>query len=94
MLLLWWMIVSLGVLRDQLIYLLTARHRFRLLTTISIGNAVLSLTTMYLSVRHLGIVGVLVGLLAGEALNVAGLIVLSIREARIPYHAATALGRE
>jgi O-antigen/teichoic acid export membrane protein len=83
LLLLWGLVATLGVLRDQFIYLLTVRHRFRLLTTIAMGNAAVSLSVAYLSIRHLGIVGVLVGLLVGEALNVVGLIVLSIREVRI-----------
>lgn len=87
LLVLWWIIALLGVLRDQLIYLLTVRHRFRLLTTISMGNAAVSLATTYLSIRHFGIVGVLDGLLVGEALNVIGLIVLSIREVRTSYRA-------
>lgn len=88
LLLLWWGITSLGVLRDQLVCLLSVRHRFRSLTTISMGNATVSLLIIYLGIRQLGIVGVLLGLLAGEALNVAGLIALSIREVRISYRAA------
>jgi O-antigen/teichoic acid export membrane protein len=82
LLLLWFAITVTGILRDQLIYLLTVRLRFRLLTSISMGNAVISLLTTYLCIRHFGIVGVLVGLLTGEVLNVIGLIVLSAREVK------------
>ncbi len=86
LLLLWWAITMLSVARDQLIYLLTVRHRFRLLTTVSMGNAIASLTVAYISIRHLGITGVLWGLLVGETLNVIGLIVLSMREIRASHH--------
>jgi O-antigen/teichoic acid export membrane protein len=69
-------------LRDQLLYLLTVRHRFRPLSTLTLINALLSLPISYVGMLRLGVVGALLGVLAGEVLNVIGLLVLSIREVR------------
>jgi O-antigen/teichoic acid export membrane protein len=88
-LLLLWFAVSLAMLwRDQIIYLLTVRHRFRLLTTVSIANALVSLAITYAAIRHLGLVGVVVGLLVVELLNVIGLLVMSWLEVRDRLHAS------
>jgi len=43
---------------------------------------VVSISISLTAMRHSGVAGALVGLLAGELFNVAGIIVFSIRETR------------
>ncbi len=81
-LLLMWFTVGLAtLLRDQLLYLLTVRGRFRLMSTLTLVSALVSFAisstascAMACSARF--------GVLGGELLNVAGLIVLSAIESR------------
>lgn len=80
LLLLWFAIGVAMVVRDQLIYLPTVRHRFRQLTTLSTANALVALCFTYIGLVRLGVTGALWGLLIGETLNVCGLIVLSVLE--------------
>ena len=79
---LWSIIFILMVCRDQLIYMLTARARFRLLAALTLASAFLSLTVSYVAMRHIGVVGALVGILAGELFNVIGIAIFSYRESR------------
>jgi O-antigen/teichoic acid export membrane protein len=82
LLLLWFAVCLIMLLRDQLLYLLTVRHRFRPLTTLTFIISLLSLSISYLGMLRLGVVGALLGVLIGELLNVIGLLVLSILEIR------------
>ena len=79
---LWSVIFVLMVCRDQLLYLLVARGRFRTLAALTLASAVLSLTVSYLCMVRIGVVGALIGVLAGEFFNVTGIAILSYRESR------------
>jgi len=80
MLLLWSGIFLLMVMRDQLIYLLLACERYRSLTAMSALSAVLSLALSFIGMQYHGLVGALWGMLVGEAVNLLGIILLSLRE--------------
>lgn len=82
LLLLWFAVGILMLLRDQLVYLLLSRSRVRALTILTLASALVSLATSYLSMRQIGAPGALVGVLVGELVNVSGLIILSIGESR------------
>jgi len=82
LLLLWSVAFVLMVCRDQLLYLLVVRGRFRSLAALTLASALLSLTVSFLCMRHIGVVGALYGILAGEVFNVAGITILSYRESR------------
>ncbi len=84
LLLLWSAIFLLMVFRDQLLYLLIARARFRSLTALTLACAALSLTISYVAMRQVGMPGALLGLLIGEFANVLGIVVLSWREVTRP----------
>ncbi|HKY90425.1 MAG TPA: hypothetical protein VJM11_05265 [Nevskiaceae bacterium] len=80
LLLLWGAICLLSAMRDQLIYLLIARQRFRRLTALTACCATVSLTISYVAMIHLGVPGALLGVLAGEVLNIVGVALMSRRE--------------
>jgi O-antigen/teichoic acid export membrane protein len=82
LLLLWFGVGLLMLMRDQLLYLLLSRSRFRSLTVLTFLSALLSLTTSYFAMHRLGAGGALVGVLMGELVNVSGLILLSFNEVR------------
>ncbi len=82
LLLLWFAVGLLMLSRDQLLYFLTARERFRTMTMLTLTSALLSLGVSYLALPRVGVMGALLGVLAGEVLNVGGLIVLSAIESR------------
>lgn len=79
---LWSVAFVLMVCRDQLLYLLAARGRFRSLAALTLASALLSLTVSFLCMRLVGVVGALYGILAGELFNVAGIAILSYCECR------------
>lgn len=87
---LWFAVGLIMLVRDQLIYLLTVRHRFRQLTTLTLLNALISLSVSYVGMRYFGLIAALWGILLGEALNVIGLAVLSVLEVRRQAPPATA----
>lgn len=80
LLMLWSAAFLVMVARDQLIYLLVVRGRFRFLTSLALASAVISLSTSYWGMLHYGTAGALLGVLAGEISNVVGIVVLSLRE--------------
>jgi len=81
--LLWAAIFSLMVVRDQLLFLPVLRERFRTLAGLSLTCAGVAVALSYPAMHRLGASGALVGMLVGEALNVAGIVVLALREVRI-----------
>jgi O-antigen/teichoic acid export membrane protein len=85
LLLLWFGVGLLMLMRDQLLYLLLSRSRFRSLTALTLLSAVVSLTTSYFGMHLIGPAGALVGVLMGELVNVSGLILLSFNESRKPH---------
>jgi len=87
LLLLWFAVSLMTLLRDQLLYLLSARQRFRLMATLTLVSALFSIGVSYVCMRYFGVIGALLGILAGELLNVVGLIVLSAIESQRPLAA-------
>ena len=83
LLLLWAGASILMVFRDQLLYLPMARGRYHQLTFLSLGCAVTSLTVSYIALRHIGVAGAPVGVIVGETINVAGLILMSMHEVNL-----------
>lgn len=79
---LWSVTFVLMVCRDQLLYMLVARGRFRTLAALTLASALLSLTLSYVCMRHIGVIGALIGIVAGEMLNVTGITIFSYRESR------------
>jgi O-antigen/teichoic acid export membrane protein len=82
LLLAWFAIGMVMVLRDQLSYLLMARARFRATSFLTMTCAVLSLLASFFLMRSIGVVGGLLGLLLGEICNVIGIISLCVVEIR------------
>jgi O-antigen/teichoic acid export membrane protein len=82
LLVLWSAICILMVLRDHLAYTLVAHARFRLLAGLAAISAAIALVTSYFAMRIYGQPGALMGILIGEALNVVGIVALSIFDAR------------
>jgi hypothetical protein len=68
--------------RDQVVNFLLARTRYRALTGMTVTAAIASLTVSYCLVRRIGVAGAPLGVLTGEIVNLAGLIVLSRLEVR------------
>lgn len=83
LLLLWGAVAIVAVVRDQLVFLPVARQRFRVLTAQSSVCAVVALVVSYVGMLRLGVAGALLGMLAGELLNIVGLLRLSLRELRL-----------
>lgn len=79
LLLLWTAIVTVIVMRDQLVYLLAAKGLFQTMTTLTLAAAVVSLAVGYLAMSRAGAMGALVGLLTGELISVIGVVLLSLR---------------
>ncbi|MDO8704264.1 MAG: hypothetical protein Q7J84_04885 [Sulfuricaulis sp.] len=84
LLILWGAIFLVMVIRGQLIYLLAAQGRFRVLTLLTLVSAVIALAASYWGMRRFGVAGALVGVLIGELINVAGIVILSLRNAPHP----------
>jgi O-antigen/teichoic acid export membrane protein len=80
LLLLWSCIALLMLFRDQLIYLLVVKGRFRSMAGLTFVSAVLALTVSYLAMQRYGVTGALMGVLLGEAVNVAGIVYMCLRE--------------
>jgi O-antigen/teichoic acid export membrane protein len=80
LLLLWCAAFLCMVIRDQLLYLLVARERFRQLTSLACISAVLSLLAGYLSMQHWGVIGAPAGVLMGEVINLTGILILTLRQ--------------
>ena len=76
-------VAVVAVVRDQLVFLPVARQRFRVLTAQTSLCALLALVVSYFGMQHLGVSGALLGILAGELLNIVGLVRLSLREVRL-----------
>ncbi len=79
---LWVCVFVLILCRDQMIWLLAVRERFRPLAALTAASALLALTVSYFEMLSVGVSGALLGILAGEVLQVGGIILLSLRESR------------
>jgi O-antigen/teichoic acid export membrane protein len=82
LLLLWGLLFLVMVVRDQLAYLMAAQGRFRGLTLLTLLGAIASLSASYAGMRQFGAPGALGGMLAGELITLAGILVLSWPTAR------------
>jgi O-antigen/teichoic acid export membrane protein len=80
LLLLWSGVFLTMVVRDQLLNLLAARERFRLLLLLTLSSAVVSLSLAYWLMLRVGVAGAAIGVLVGELCNVTGIVVFSLRE--------------
>jgi O-antigen/teichoic acid export membrane protein len=80
LLLLWGVIFLVMIVRNQLICLLAAQGRFRILTSLTLVSAVISLASAYWGMLRFGVGGALVGMLIGELINLIGITILSLRE--------------
>lgn len=81
LLLLWSLAFLVMVVRDQLMYLLVVRERFRFMTLLTLASAIVSLAISYWGMLRFGTVGAPLGLLIGQLINVVGIVWLSMREA-------------
>ena len=68
------------VVRDQVIFLLIAHSRFKLLAGLTLASAIVGLTVSYVAMHYWGAAGAPLGVLAGELMHIAGVVVLAIRE--------------
>jgi O-antigen/teichoic acid export membrane protein len=87
---LWSVIFVLMIFRDQLLYLPLVRTRYRPLTALTLASAVLSLAVSYMCMVRIGVAGALVGVMSGEILSVAGLVVfgfIEVHRDRVAPHA-------
>jgi O-antigen/teichoic acid export membrane protein len=84
LLLLWSAIFLVIVMRDQMNYLLAAQGRFRSLTLMTLGSAVVSLAASYLAILRFGVPGALMGMLLGESISAVGTLILSFRLPPLP----------
>jgi O-antigen/teichoic acid export membrane protein len=82
LLLAWSAVFLTMVFRDQLQYLPAANGQFRASTVVTAIAACVSLTCGYLAISHLGVLGAPIGVLVGELANVAGILVLCVRQIR------------
>jgi O-antigen/teichoic acid export membrane protein len=83
LILLWSGVFLLMAMRDQMMYLPAARGRFRVMAWLTLATAIFSLTMCYVGIRLFGVPGALLGVLAGEAVNILGFVGLSLREIRV-----------
>jgi len=90
---LWFVAFIIMVMRDQLIYLLVVRARFRQLTALTLLSAALSLTVGYWGMRLLGEAGAPFGVAVGELISVGGILLLSAREIEHSIPAGAVAGR-
>ena len=79
LLILWGALFLVMVVRDQLVYLLAAQGQFRQLTLLTAASAAIALVASYGAMLQFGVVGALGGLLIGELISTAGIVVLSLR---------------
>ena len=83
LLVLWSASFVLMAINQQLLWLLIARARFRPLTALGLGSAVVALACSYWSMAHVGGAGAPMGILLGELIHTIGIVVLSLRETHL-----------
>lgn len=82
LLLLWSAVFLVTLCRDQLATLPAARARFRDMTLMTGVSAIVWLLTSYVAMMRYGPSGAVMGILAGEFLNICGIVVLIFQETR------------
>jgi O-antigen/teichoic acid export membrane protein len=88
LLIVWSAVFLVTLCRDQLATLPASRGRFRNMTLVTGLSAGVWLLTSYLTMLRFGPVGAVAGILAGELVNIAGIIVMIFKETRRPRVAA------
>ncbi len=63
LLLLWCIIAIVMIFRDQLLYFLVAKARFKKIASLTLLSAILALASSVIAIRSLGVMGALIGLL-------------------------------
>jgi O-antigen/teichoic acid export membrane protein len=84
----WSLVFLCTVIRDQVIFLLIAHGRWKLLAGLTAFCAVLGLSVSSLAIPRFGAAGGLLGLLAGEIAHVVGVLLLTFRVMRSNAQAA------
>lgn len=87
LLLLWSATFLVMAMRDQLIFLLVVRERFRRLAALSLASALIALAVSYWGMLRYSGVGAPLGVLVGECINFVGIIILSLHEIGDTTHA-------
>ncbi|HUG73482.1 MAG TPA: polysaccharide biosynthesis C-terminal domain-containing protein, partial [Steroidobacteraceae bacterium] len=80
LLMMWSAAFVLMVVHQQLLYLLIARERFRLLTPLALISAVVALVCSLWGMQHYGGAGAVMGIVLGELTNTIGVVILCLRE--------------
>ena len=80
LLLLWSASFVLMMVHQQLLYLLVVRERFRTLTKLALCTATVAIASGWIGMQHFGGAGAVLGILIGEAINTAGVVLLCVRE--------------
>jgi O-antigen/teichoic acid export membrane protein len=80
LLMLWSAAFVLMVVHQQLLYLLIARERFRLLTPLALISAVVALVCSLWGMQRYGGAGAVLGIVLGELTNTIGVVILCLRE--------------
>lgn len=80
LLLLWSGAFVLMVVHQQLLFLLMARERFRVLSSLALVTASISVACGWFGMQRYGGAGAPLGILVGEAINTAGVVALCLRE--------------
>lgn len=83
LLLLWSAVFLVTLCRDQLATLPASRARFRDMTLMTGVSAIVWLLTSYLAMLRYGPSGAVMGILAGELINIGGIIFMVFKETRI-----------
>jgi hypothetical protein len=84
LLLLWSAVFLVTLCRDQLATLPAACEKFRDMTLLTGASAAVWLVSSYWAMQQFGPAGAVAGILIGESVNMAGLIVMILRETRQP----------
>lgn len=79
MLALWMLIFALSILRDQVMLVLLVHERFQSTAWLTLGSAVVSLSSSWWAMAEHGAVGALIGLALGELLSLCGVLLLTGR---------------
>lgn len=79
---LWILIFALAIIRDQFMMIFLVRERFRAMTTLTFGCALLSLALSWWGMGVYGLEGSLIGLAGGELVNLIGVVFMTFRQVR------------
>lgn len=77
LLVMWIVVFTVSLIRDQLGSVLAVRSRLQALSNITLVGAVLALLAIRFAIPVFGPAGALIGILVGETVNIAGMLVLT-----------------